>query len=263
MKNNHKLGIVLALIGVLTGLFLAYQIAGIYQPTIEGKIADGRPDEAITVQIVFAILGWLTLTAASLMGVSVYGFANKRAWGWFLGTIAATLYMLAAFFPIIPPASIGMPSPTAPTFGLAAVLWFGMLLIGGVDRKIMALAFVAGLAYVLTYMDGVATISRYQTVPESFPHGVYAVTQMVNWWGAAAWAVFIFSLLKRKGWAIPLGVFAAMMSMFGGFPLAISDMIRLGRFSMFLPAPLISTGLLLYLLLPSTRRMLEAWNAEA
>ncbi|MEW6241402.1 MAG: hypothetical protein AB1564_11395 [Chloroflexota bacterium] len=262
MKNNSKPGIALAILGILVGLLLAYQIASIYQSTIDGKITGGRPDEAITVQVVFAILGWLTLAAASLMGVSLYGFANKLEWGWFWGTVAATIYMLTAFFPIIPPASVGLPSPTAPTFGLAAVIWFGMLLLGGVDKKIIALAFVAGLAYVLTYMDGVADISRYQTVPDPLSHGIYAVTQMVNWWGAAAWAVFIFSLLRRKTWVVPLGVFAAMMSMLGGFPLGITDVIRLGRFSMFLPAPLISTGLLVYLLLPSTRRMLEAWNAR-
>jgi hypothetical protein len=91
----------------------------------------------------------------------------------------------------------------------------------------------------------------------AFLHGLYAVTQMVNWWGAAAWAVFIFSALKRKPWVIPLGIFAALMSMLGGFPLGISDVIRLGRFSMFLPAPLISTGLLIYLALPGARKLLQ------
>lgn len=261
MKNNRTLGLVLALLGILTGLLLAYQIASIYQSTIDGKVAGGRPDEGITVQIVFAILGWLTLAGAALMGVSVYGFARRQPWGWFWGTVAATLYMLTAFFPIIPPASVGLPSPTAPTFGLAAILWFGMLIVGGVGWKRIALAFVAGLAYVLTFMDGVASISRYQTVPDTLLHGVYAVTQMVNWWGAAAWAVFIFAALKRKEWALPLGIFAAMMSILGGFPLGVSDVLRLGRFSMFLPAPLISLGLLVYLLLPAGRALLEKQDA--
>lgn len=261
MKNKRTLGILLAVAGVLIGLLLAYQIASIYQSTIDGKVAEGRPDEGITVQIVFAILGWLTLVGAALMGVSAYGFARRQPWAWFWGTVAATLYMLTAFFPIIPPASVGLPSPTAPSFGLAAVLWFGMLMAGGVAWRSVALAFVAGLAYVLTFMDGVASISRYQTVPNPFLHGVYAVTQMVNWWGAAAWAVFIFAALKRKAWALPLGIFAALMSMLGGFPLGISDVIRLGRFSMFLPAPLISTGLLIYLLLPAGRNLLEKQEA--
>lgn len=257
MKNSRVAGIILATLGVLAGILLAYQIASIYQSTMDGKTAGGRPDEAITVQIVFAILGWLTLVGAALMGVSLYGFARRQPWAWFWGTAAASLYMLTAFFPIIPPASVGLPSPTAPTFGLAAVLWFGMLIVGGVDWKLIALTFTAGIAYVLTFMDGVACISRYQTIPDPFLHGVYAVTQMVNWWGAAAWVVFLLAALKRKNWAIPLGVFAAMMSMLGGFPLGVSDVIRLGRFSMFLPAPIISLGLLVSLLLPGARNLLE------
>lgn len=169
--------------------------------------------------------------------------------------------MLAAFFPIIPPASVGLPSPTAPTFGLAALLWFGMLIVGGVAWKLIALTFVAGMAYVLTYMDGVACISRYQTVPDPFLHGVYAVTQMVNWWGAAAWVIFILAALKKKTWAIPLGIFAAGLSMLGGLPLGISDVIRLGRFSMFLPAPLLSMALLVYLILPGARKLFEKQDA--
>lgn len=249
MTGKIALGLALALCGVALGLLLAYQIASIYQPTIEAKVAEGRPDEGVTVRIVFAILGWLTLTAAALMGTAAYGFALRQPWAWCCGTMAATVYMLTAFFPIIPPASVGLPSPTAPTFGLAALVWFGMLLLGGVPWKTIALAFVAGLAYVLSFMDGVASISRYQTVSDPLLHGVYAVTQMVNWWGAIAWAVFIFSILNHKRWFVPLGVFAALLSMVGGFPLGISDVARLGRFSMFLPAPLISTALLAWLLL--------------
>jgi len=32
---------------------------------------------------------------------------------------------------------------------------------------------------------------------------------------------------------------------------------------MFLPAPLLSTGLLIYLWLPGTRRLLETWNTSS
>jgi hypothetical protein len=141
-------------------------------------------------------------------------------------------------------------------FLIALVLWFGMLLIGGVDWKIIALAFVCGLAYVLTFIDGVGAISRYQTEAKGFISSMYAMSQMVNWWGAVAWAVFIFALIKGKPWALPIGVFAAAMSMFGGFPVGVTDVIVKGRFSMFLVAPVMSTGLLVYLLLPSTRKWL-------
>ena len=131
-----------------------------------------------------------------------------------------------------------------------------MLFIGGVDKRIITIAFVSGLAYVLTFIDGVGAISRYQTVEESFSIGMYGASQMVNWWGAAAWAVFIFALVKRKSWTLLAGIFAASMSIFGGYPVGITDVVRLGRFSMFLPAPVISTILLVVFLLPGVSKFI-------
>jgi hypothetical protein len=84
------------------------------------------------------------------------------------------------------------------------------------------------------------------------------MSQLVNWWGAAAWAVFIFALVKGKSWALPVGVFAASMSMFGGFPVGVTDVMIKGRFSMFLVAPVVSTVLLAVFLLPGIKKMLAA-----
>jgi len=257
MKGNHKLGTTLAILGILTAVLLTILLASIYMPTVDGKILDGRPDEAITVRIVFAVLGWVGMAAGALWIVVLYGFQNKKEWAWGWGSVAAMAQIVAGFFPIIPPASIGMAFPTIWVFLIAFALWFGMLFIGGVQKKIFALAFVSGLAYVLTFIDGVGAISRYQTVEQSFMIGMYAVGQMVNWWGAAAWVVFIFALVKGKSWTIPVGIFAASMSIFGGIPVGLTDVVRLGRFSMFLPAPIVSTVLLVVLLLPGTKKLIE------
>ena len=258
MKKNYKLEWIIAVGGFLTALLIMFLMASIYNPVIEGKILDGRPDEAITVRIVYALLAWLGITAGALWGVVFYGFQNKKDWAWSLGTVAATIQILSGFFPMIPAASIGMPTPTVWVFIIAFVWWFGMLFIGGVDRKVLVLAFISGIAYVLTFIDGVGAISRLQTEPDSFPNGMYAMAQMVNWWGAAAWAVFIFALVTRKSWTIYIGIFAALMSMLGGFPVGITDIIQIGRFSMFLPAPIISTLLLVYFMTPGGKRLLAA-----
>ena len=257
MKGNFKLGKTLAIIGILTAILLLYLMASIYMPTVDGKILDGRPDEAITVRIVFALLGWVGMSAGALWIVVLYGFQNNKEWAWGWGSVAAMAQIVAGFFPIIPPASIGMAFPTIWVFLIAFALWFGMLFVGGVQKKIFTLAFFSGLAYILTFIDGVGAISRYQTVEQSFMVGMYAVGQMVNWWGAAAWVVFIFALIKGKSWTIPVGIFAASMSMFGGYPVGITDVIRLGRFSMFLPAPIIGTVLLVVLMLPGTKKLIE------
>ncbi len=253
METKNKIGLILAIVGIIAGLLLFYFLADTYNTVITAHIEKGRSDEGNTVRIVYALLGWLGTAAAAIWGVVFYGFLKKEPWAWFWGAVAATIQLLAGFFPMIPAADAGLPAPTIIVFGLAGVLWFGMLIIGNVDKKIMALTFVAGLAYVLTFIDGVAPISKYQT-SEGFWNGIYVMSQQINWWGAAAWAVFIFSAFKKKSWTIPIGILAAMLSMIGGYPMGINTMIEAKRFSMFLPAPIISTILLIVILLPTTKR---------
>ncbi len=260
LKDNNKFGIALSIVGMLTGLLILFLLASIYQVNIDGKIAGERPDEALTVQIVFALLSWIGVSAGALWVAVFYGFMNKCSWAWFVGAIAATLQLLSGFFPMIPPSSIGLPAPTIWVVILAFILWFGTLLIGGIDKKIITFAFVSGLAYVLTFIDGVGAISRYQTEAKGFISSMYAMSQMINWWGAAVWAIFIFALIKGKKWTLPVGIFAAAMSMYGGFPVGLTDVINKGRFSMFLVAPVMSTGLLIYMLMPGTKKMLQEWQ---
>ena len=209
------------------------------------------------------MLGWLGIAAGAIWAAVLYGFLHKERWAWFWGAVAATIQLLAGFFPMIPAMDSHLPTPTLIVFVLAAILWFGMLFIGGVDKKIIALTFIAGLAYVLTFVDGVAPIAKYTTShDDSFWNGMYVMSQQISWWGAAAWAIFIFAVLAKKSWAIPVGIFAGVMSMLAGYPLGLHNaLVEVHRFSMFLPAPLLSTALVIYLSLPGTRKMLERWNA--
>ncbi len=261
-KDNKKLGSALSVVGILLGFLALYLIAVTYIPIVEGKILDGRPDEAITVRIVHALMGWIGMTGSAIWAVGLYGFLNKKEWAWSLGVVAGTLQLLSGFFPMIPPASIGMPTPTIWVFLIAFVLWFGMLFIGGVKNKIIALAFVSGLAYVMIFIDGVGAISRYQTVQESTLIGMYAMGLVVTWWAATAWAVFIYAIVVGKNWTIPVGIFASSLSIIAGLPVGLTDVVRLGRFSMFLPGPLLSAVLLVVILLPSTKTMITDWIAE-
>jgi hypothetical protein len=266
MKNNYKLGVLFAILGIIAGLLTFYFLADTYNIVIHTHFNAGEWEESNTVRFVYAILGWLGTAAGALSVAVLWGFVKKQDWAWFWGVIAATVLLLAGFFPMIPAADSGLATPTLWVFLLAAIMWFGMLLIGGVDKKIIALTFTAGLAYVLTFIDGVAPISKFQTTFQapsefvqsqaSFWNGMYVMSQQANWWGAAAWAMFIFAAIKRKSWAIPVGIFAAVMSMIGGYPMGIHNVMEVQRFSMFLPAPVISTILLILLLLPGTQKLL-------
>jgi hypothetical protein len=262
MKNNNKLGVALAILGILAGLLTFYLMAGQYNLVIDVKTAAGRTDEAASVTITYAVLGWIGIAAGAIWAAVLYGFAHNEKWAWFWGVVAATIQLLVGFFPAIPAMDSHLPGPTMAIFAIGGILWFAMLFIGGVDWKIITLSFLAGLAYVLTFMDGVAPISKFTTSHDDpFWNGMYVMSQQVSWWGAAAWAIFIFAVLKKKNWAIPVAIFGAAMSMMAGYPLGLHNAIyEVQRFSMFLPAPLLSTGLLIYLVLPSTRKMLEKWN---
>lgn len=258
MDKRQIIGALLAVIGIVTGLLAYYILASQYNLVIDSKTLQDRMDEVASVRLVYPLLGWLGTAAGAIWAVVLYGFLKKQNWAWFWGAIAATIQLLAGFFPAIPAMDSHLPTPTLIVFGLAAILWFGMLIIGRVEKKLITLTFIAGLAYVLTFIDGVAPIAKFQTSKDdSFWNGMYMMSQQINWWGAAAWAIFIFAVFKRKSWAVPVGIFAAVMSMIGGYPLGIHNVTEVGRFSMFLPAPLLSTVLLIYLLLPGTRKMIE------
>ncbi len=266
MKNNHKLGALLAFFGILAGLLSLYFLADTYNTVIHTHFNAGQWEESNTVRIVYAVLGWLGTAAGGLSAAVLWGFLTKQSWAWFWGAVAATILLLAGFFPMIPAADSGLPTPTLWVFLLAAVMWFGMLLIGDVNKKVIGLTFSAGLAYVLTFIDGVAPISRFQTTfqtaetfaqnSDTFWNGIYVISQQVNWWGAAGWAIFIFAAIKGKSWATPVGIFAATMSIIGGYPMGIHNVMEVNRFSMFLPAPIMSTVLLVILLLPNTNKLI-------
>ncbi|MEW6232569.1 MAG: hypothetical protein AB1566_09700 [Chloroflexota bacterium] len=260
MKDNFKLGTILAGIGALVGLLAFYLFVQIYNPMIKLELNAGRPDEAVVVRYVFPLLGYMAITADVLWMLVLYGFLLREKWAWMLGIIASTLSLLAGFFPMIPAMSRKATPVTAAIFVPSLILWVALLFVRKTDWKIGALAFVAGLAYVLSFMDGVATIDKIQiSVGQDTLNGMYVMVQQINWWAAIAWAVFIFGLLGRKSWAQVVGLGAGLMACLGGYPLAVVSTLEAGRFSMFAPSPLLSSVLVVVLLLPVTRNLLTDW----
>ncbi|MCD6178349.1 MAG: hypothetical protein J7K39_00445 [Bacteroidales bacterium] len=265
MKKINYLGVVISIVGFFTGLLLFYLLAENYMLVVNGKMTSmpPRPDEALAVIITHSMLGWLGIGASGLWGAVLYGFVTKQEWSWRYGSIAAALQMLAGFFPAIPAKSIDLPAATLPVFVIATVLWFAIMYIGKVNRKLLVFLFIAGMAYVLSYVNGVAIISKYQTTTyNDVWKGMYAVVFAVTWFASASWLILSFAVLQRKSYTIPLGIMAAIMSMIGGYTLAIVNVIEVHRFSMFLPAPLIATGLLIYLCFPSAKKLLTEWESK-
>ena len=94
----------------------------------------------------------------------------------------------------------------------------------------------------------------------AYSRGLACIQCEVNWWDAAAWAIFIFATIKSKSWNVPVGIFAALMSMIGGYPMGIYNVPQVQRFFMFLPASIFSTILLIVILLPGTQKLISGWQ---
>ena len=260
MKDNNRLGAFLAVVGSAVGLVAFYQFAVIYNAMIKVELAAGRPDEATVVQFVYPLLGYMAITAGVLWMVALYGFLTGERYAWMLGLVASTLSLLSGFFPMIPAMSRGAMPVTVAIFVPSLVLWVGLLFVRRTPWRVGLLAFAAGLAYVLSFMDGVATIDKIQlSAGQDALNGMYVMVQQINWWGTAAWAVFLLALLGRKSWAQPVGIGAGLMAILGGYPLAVVSMIQEGRFSLFAPSPLLSTVLVVLLILPRVRGWLHLW----
>jgi len=276
MQQKNKLGIVFAAVGVIAGVAALYIFAASYNSLIQVEIAAGRPDEANVVKLVFPLLGYIATAGTALWGVALFGFASDQKWAWMTGVTASTLHLLAGFFPTIPAMSRGETPLMMALFAPSLVLWIGLMFLRKVNWKIVSIAFTAGLAMVLTFMNGVATIDKIQLtalamkgkplfemgklpVSHEILNGMYVMVQQVNWWSTAAWAAFIYALLGKKSWAVQAGVFAGLMGLIGGLPLTVSNMLEVKRFSMFLPAPAISLFLVILLVIPAVRKLVNAW----
>lgn len=261
MQDNFRLGTWLAVLGAIVGLGALYVFTSIYNPMINIMIDTNRVHESWSVRLVFPLLGYLAITSGVLWLVALYGFLNREKWAWMLGVIGCTFSLLAGFFPMVPAMDAKVFPATVVIFVPSLVLWAGLFLVRKIDARVAVLAFVAGLAYVLSFMNGVAPIAKYvASMGQDFINGLYVMTQEINWWGSAAWAVFIFALLARKKWARILGLGAGLMAIVGGTPLAIANMLEVKRFSLFTLSPLLSVVLVIVLLLPATQQWIKDWN---
>jgi hypothetical protein len=135
-----------------------------------------------------------------------------------------------------------------------------LIFVRKTDWRIVVLALFTGIAFTLSFMDGVAPIAKFhESVGQGAVNALYLFVQQINWWASAAWAVFLFALLGQKSWARVVGIGAGILECWGGYPVGVLNMLEVKRFSLFLPAPLLSTALVIFLMTPYARKLLADW----
>jgi hypothetical protein len=151
-----------------------------------------------------------------------------------------------SFFPMIPAASRDLP----PAFGLIfvpslAIYVVLLLFVGKVNWKVLVFSLFAGIAFVLSFMNGVASTDRIMV--SGAP--TYVAVQRLNWIAALGWGVFTVGfILTRSEWVRMVGLGAGLLEMVVGYPLGMMTTLAFGHFSMFYPAPMLSTVLVIILL---------------
>lgn len=248
-SKQYKIGAVVAILGALLGtvgsmlLFVRW-----YDPVMTAEILAGRPDEKVIVQYIFPALNDLSVLAGILWAVAAYGFLSRRTWSWSLAVIANVLALQGSFFPMIPPVTRDLP-PYSGLIFLPNIIAYFVLLLGvrRTDWPVILVGLFSGIAMVLSFMNGVASTDKMIVTD----HAIFVAVQRLNWIAALGWLVFTVGLLLGEAeWVHLVGLGAGLLEVVVGLPLGLQNALEVGRFSMFLPAPLLSLALVIVLLLP-------------
>ncbi len=263
IEERTQQGAWIALFGALFGIigFLILFVSE-WHTMWYAKASMDRPDESFIVTYIIPTLNDIGLIGSVVLAVAAFGFFKKQSWAWGVAMLGLVLMIQGSFFPMIPAASAGV----APWYGILyvpiMVLYFVMAMyVRNLSGKLVGLSLLGGMAYVLTFMNGIAATNRIWMSIQDYGLGnpVYVVAERLNWYAAIAWGVFVVALFLQQKWAVPVGIGAGIMGIIGGTPVAYLSMVDQGGFSMFIPGPALSAALLIYLLLPSGQEFVYNW----
>ena len=249
MKENRTLGAILAIIGALLGVFgTIYLFMNWYMPSQSFEAAE--PGCEILLKYIFPALSDVGILAGVIYAVSAYGFITGGSWAFSTAVVALVLALPATWFINVPFMAADQPPIFFPLFIPNLILYFlFMKVVRPISWGRTLLAMFTGVAFIMCMMNGIASWSRIITIGAP----LYYLVQRLNWAAMIGWGIVTAGLMLRpKGWMRILGIGAGLMEIVMGFPLGFATAGTLGRFSLFLLAPIISTGLLVLFFLPKT-----------
>jgi hypothetical protein len=263
MDKKLKVGAAIALIGAVLGIFLVYaSFLQVYDPIMASEMAAGRAggesiEDGISVsKYVMPVVNDITLIGGVLWAVAAYGFMKKEKWAW-TTAITANVLSLLSFFMLIPAMSRGI-SPIYTFVFVPNIIAFFLLIlyVKKIDAKIVAISTVAGMAYVMSFMNGVAATDQMLSGGKQ----VFLIAQRLSWVAAFSWAIFVIALLNRKSWTLQIGLGAALLTLVAGIPAGITVSIEASKFSMYLFAPILALLLKIILISPQGNRIVKTWT---
>jgi hypothetical protein len=264
MENKNLIGTILSLVGAVfgtVGTFLLFtNILGIpglgYIRMMAAEAEVMAPGCQLMVGLILPIVSDLGIMAGVLYFLCAYGFVTNSNWAFPSAVIANVVALVASFWPMIPAMATGLLPAWGIVFVPNLIIYFVLLIyVGEVTWSRTLLGLLSGIAYVMSFLNGVAATNRmtilsvlYQSETH-FTWPIFVALERLNWVGAALWGLTTIGLVLRPSENIRiLGMGAAVIEVVAGLPLgivsSINELSSFGSFSLFLPAPILSLLLL-------------------
>ncbi len=251
MDQKRILGITLSVIGALLGIFGAMLLFNLtYEEYILAELNNlGEEGCEIIIRDFLPIISDLSILGGVCFTLAAYGFFTNEDWSISLAVVGNTLCLLAGFWPTIPAMQMGL----VPVWGiifLPNLIIFLLLTryVASLPWVTVIFALITGIAYVMCFLNGIASTNRMETV--GWP--IFKELQRVNWIAAIGFGIVTIGILRRsdKEWVRILALGSAILEVAAGYPLATASSLSFEKFSMFFMAPVLSTVLLIIPLWP-------------
>ncbi len=262
MNKRVKVGAAISLICAFLGVVVIFaSFLQVYEPIMASEMADGRAGgdsiaNGVSIsKYVMPIVNDIAIIGGVFWAVAAYGFVKREKWAWSTAILANVLSLLS-FFMLIPAMSRGISPIYAIVFIPNIIAFFLLVLyVSRVDLKIVAISTVAGMAYVMAFMNGVAATDHMVSGGGT----IFVVGQRLNWIASIALGAFVIGLLTRKNWSLRLGLGAALLTLVAGLPLGVVTSMGAAKFSMYFLAPILALLLIISIILPMSNNILIQW----
>ncbi|MBN1318034.1 MAG: hypothetical protein JXA42_21305 [Anaerolineales bacterium] len=248
MKQNHRLGTILAIIGALMGI-IGHFVLFMNWYEIGMAAESAEPGCEILLKYIMPVLFDVGILGGVLYAVSAYGFITKSKWAFPLSVIATVLALQGGWFINVPFMAADLPPVYFTIFWPYLALYFFIMRgVGRVSWNRILVGLVSGMCFVFCFMNGIASTSRIITIGTP----IFAAVQRLHWFAMIGWGVVTVKLLlKPTEWMRIAGITAGLLELTVGIPLAIATAIMAGRFSMFSLAPIFSLALVILFMWPA------------
>lgn len=257
-KTKKIVGISLCIIGAFFSIVVTYLLFIEWYEPLQVALLAGSGCDAIIV-IFLPLVSDLGIIAGMLYIISALSFFSESKWAFQTAVIANICALQASFWSIIPAIPVGLPPVYLIVFLPNLLIYFSLLaLVGDIPWNRIILGLLVGMAFVMSFMNGVASTNRILGTfsdPVRIASGgpVYVLSQRLNWVASLGFGIVTAGviLFPKKEWLKYVAIGAVLFEIIAGMPLAILNTLDQGNFSMFFAAPMLSILVLIICFWPN------------